>query len=176
MHELVVMGFQERYKADALLTAMDDLEKQCVIDLEDAVLVVKEPDGTVSVEQTLDLFSQLPTSAALYFGFLGALLGWILAGSSLAGIVLGLQAGLVIGWILGTVSARFSDVGVPGDLVRELGSTIQPGSVALAVAVRGEVCSEKVLETLKEYDGKLIQTTLTADEAAQLKKALAAVA
>jgi uncharacterized membrane protein len=176
MHELVVMGFQERYKAEALLTAMDDLEKQCVIDLEDAVLVVKEPDGTVNVEQTLDLFSQLPTSAALYFGFLGALLGWILSGNSLAGIALGLQAGLVMGWVLGTVSARFSDVGVPTDLVRELGSTLPPGSVALALAVRGEVCSEKVLEKLKEYDGKLIQTTLAANDEAQLKKALAAAA
>ncbi|MBI5250894.1 MAG: DUF1269 domain-containing protein [Desulfomonile tiedjei] len=173
MHELVVMGFQERYKADALLTAMDDLEKKCVIELEDAVLVVRDADGTVTVQQAMDTFSQIPTSSAVYFGFLGALTGWILSSGGLAGIAVGLQVGLVMGWILGTAAARYSDVGVPADLVRELSETVVPGSAALALAVRGEVCSEKVLEKLKEYDGKLIRTSLASQEEALIKKALA---
>lgn len=176
MHELVVMGFQERYKADALLTAMDDLEKQCVIDLEDAAIVVKTTDGTVQVEQAMDAFSQIPTSAALYFGFLGALLGWILSSGWLAGVAIGLQAGLLFGWILGTAAASVSDVGVPADVVRELSETIIPGSVAVALAIRGEVNSVKVIEKLKEYDGRLIQTTLTGEEATLLRKALAEAA
>ncbi len=124
----------------------------------------------------MDTFSQIPTSAALYFGFLGGLFGWIFSGGSLAGIAVGLQVGLVMGWILGTAAARFSDVGVPANIVQELGVTMAPGSVALAVAVRGEVCSEKVLNKLKEYDGRLIRTTLGSDEEAILRKALSQAA
>jgi len=176
MHELVVMGFAERYKADALLTALNNLESQCVIELEDAVLVNKDSEGAVDVNQLMDTFSQIPTSAALYFGFLGGLIGWIFSSGSLAGIAVGLQAGLVLGWILGTAAARFSDVGVPADIVRELGDTIPPESLALALAIRGEVCSQKVLDQLREYDGRLIRTTLPKDEETLLRKCLAEAA
>jgi uncharacterized membrane protein len=176
MHELVVMSFQDRYRAEALLTALNDLEKECVIELEDAVLVTKAPEGTVKVEQIMDTFSQIPTSSALYFGFLGGLIGWILSSGSIAGIAVGLQVGLVMGWIFGTAAARNSAVGVPADEVQELEKTLDPSSVGLAIAVRGQVCSEKVLKTLRDYDGKLIRTSLTNGDEALLKKALAEAA
>lgn len=172
MHELLVVGFKDRYQADALLTEMKELEKAAIVELEDSVLLDKTPDGETITEQSFDLFSQIPTTGALYFGFLGGLVGWIFSGASFMGALFGVQAGLVIGWLAGTVAAKYSAAGVPKKVINEVTGAMNPGTSSLILAVRGDLNTEKVLNVLRANNGCLVQTTLPRDEALALQKAM----
>jgi uncharacterized membrane protein len=55
--------------------------------------------------------------------------------------------------------------------MKELGETLQPGTSALFVLVR-KVTPDKVLEQLKGFDGKVLKTSLSADEESELRAAL----
>jgi uncharacterized membrane protein len=173
MGDLAVMEFKNRCDADALLSALGELQKKAVIELEDSALFVKSKTGEIDVEHTRDFFAQLPTSGALYFGFLGAVIGWILSSASLGGALLGLQIGLVAGFGFGTIAGWLSNTGVPDFLIKKMATEIEPGNVALFLSVRGSLASERVLEVLKSFGGHLLHTSLAPDEEALLKKAMA---
>lgn len=46
MSELVVVGFDDVFAADRVLTILLRLEREYLIDLEDAVVAFRRPDGT----------------------------------------------------------------------------------------------------------------------------------
>lgn len=48
MAELVVVAFDEPNEADHVLTELARLQKEYLIDLEDAVVAIRGPDGKVS--------------------------------------------------------------------------------------------------------------------------------
>ncbi len=173
MGELAVVEFKQRCDADALLSALEELQKDSVLELEDSALFVKRKDGETDVEHGWDFFSQLPTSGALYFGFLAALIGWILSGASYSGALLGLQFGLVVGFILGTVAGWLSKTGVPDFLIKKVGSEIEPGNVALFLSVRGSLTSEKALNIFQKFGGHLRHSSLAPNEEMLLREALA---
>ena len=172
MGELAVLEFKQRCDADALLCALEELEQESVIELEDSALFVRRQDGETDVEHSQDFFAQLPTSGALYFGFLGGVVGWILSGASYGGALLGLQFGLVAGFILGTVAGWLSGTGVPDFLIKQVGTEIKPGNAALFLSVRGSLTSEKVLKMFRKFGGHLRHSSLAPDEEALLREAL----
>jgi uncharacterized membrane protein len=55
--------------------------------------------------------------------------------------------------------------------MKELGETIHPGTSALFILVR-KVTPDKVLDQLKEFKGKVLKTSLTADKEEALRKVL----
>lgn len=173
MGDLAVMEFKNRCDADAFLFALGELQEKAVIELEDSALFVKDRSGEGDVEHSRDFFAQLPTSGALYFGFLGAVIGWILSGAHFGGAFLGLQVGLVAGFAFGTIAGWLSNTGVPDILIKKMGGEIEPGNVALFLSVRGSLTSDRVLEVVRRFGGHLLHTSLAPKEEALLKKALA---
>ena len=55
MSELVVVGFDNPNDADRVLTELTRLQKEYLIDLEDAVVAIRGTDGAVRVKQSLNL-------------------------------------------------------------------------------------------------------------------------
>jgi uncharacterized membrane protein len=172
MGELVAMGFKEPYLADALLYELNELGKEYPVDVDDAAVIVKDQNGGIEVKEEFDPFVQFPVSGALYFGFLGAVLGWILTG----GPFVGLQIGVPLGWIVGAVAGRFAPTSIPNGLANELEKTMEPGDSILLVSARNPWTSEKIVDVLKQFDGELLKTSLPPSEEAKLKEALASAA
>ena len=52
MAELFVLGFPSKEKAEAVLEVGCDLQRQVLLDLEDAALVWRTADGTIKVQQS----------------------------------------------------------------------------------------------------------------------------
>ena len=50
MADIVVVGFKDRYKADEALISLE--KKECIIDLEDAAVVVRNSRGEIKIKQT----------------------------------------------------------------------------------------------------------------------------
>ncbi|MEK1899938.1 MAG: hypothetical protein AAAB19_10310, partial [Rhizobium sp.] len=87
MSELVVLGFDTADKADAVLNRLVQLEKEYLVDLEDAVIAVRDPAGKVRLKQSVNLTAAGAASGGLSGALWGSLVGLLFL-NPLAGMVL----------------------------------------------------------------------------------------
>ncbi len=160
MSTLVVIGYDDEFKAEETRLKLLKMQQEYLIDLEDAVVAVKKPDGKVKLHQIISTVK----AGALGGGFWGALIGLIFLNPLL---------GLAAGATAGAVAGALSDVGIDDKFMKELAGTLQPGSSALFVLVR-KATPDRVLEELKGTGGKILRTSLSHDDEAKLQAALSA--
>ncbi len=162
MSDLVVIGFDDEFKADEVRLELLKMQKEYLIDLEDAVVAVKRQDGKVKLHQTF----HLPAAGAVGGGFWGLLIGTLFL-SPILGVVAGAAAGAAAG--------ALADIGIDDGFMKDLADTLQPGSSALFVLVR-KATPDKVLEALHGKGGKVLKTSLSHDNETKLQAALDAAA
>src|SRR3712207_8244479 len=75
MAELVVVGFEDPNEADRALTELARLQKEYLIDLEDAVVAIRGLDGKLRLKQSVDLVGVGAASGRLLGALLGLLVG-----------------------------------------------------------------------------------------------------
>jgi uncharacterized membrane protein len=160
MSELVVIGFDDEHKAEEVRLALFKLQREYLIDLEDAVVAVKKPDGKIKLNQVYNLTA----AGAVSGGFWGTLIGLLFLNPLM---------GAAVGAAAGAVSGALSDVGIDDNFMKDLSRTLEPGHSALFILVR-KATPDKVLEELKGYGGKVLQTSLTHEEEEKLQAALSA--
>ena len=73
MSTLVVIGYDDQFKADEVRLKLLKMQKGYLIDMEDAVVAVKDEKGKVSLRQAVNLTA----TGAVSGGFWGALIGLI---------------------------------------------------------------------------------------------------
>jgi uncharacterized membrane protein len=167
MSDLVVIGFENTLKADEVLWRLRALKRQHLIDLEDAVVVVRDESGEVHLKQSIDLAALDASSGLLSGGLLGAFVGLLFLNPT-AGFLIGSMFGAGAG----ALSGSLGDYGINDDFIKSLSETIPPDSSALFVLVR-KVEPEKVLAELSDVKGKVLRTTLSPDQEKRLREALA---
>jgi uncharacterized membrane protein len=160
MSNLVVIGYDDPFKAEEVRLKLRKMQKDYLIDLEDAVVAVKNEKGKVKLHQALNLTA----AGAVGGGFWGSLIGLIFLNPLL---------GAAVGAAAGAVSGALTDVGVDDKFMKELAATMTPGSSVLFVLVR-KVTVDKVLEEVKGTGGKILKTSLSHDDEAKLQAALSA--
>src|SRR5215831_13849588 len=160
MSTLVVIDYESEVKAEEVRLALLKMQKEYLIDLEDAVVVVREQNGKVKLRQLYNLTA----AGAASGGFWGALMGLIF---------LNPLFGFAIGAAAGAISGALKDVGINDNFMKQLGRTFKPGTAALCVLIR-QMTAEKVLEELQQFGGTLIKTNLSNESEAKLREALAA--
>jgi uncharacterized membrane protein len=161
MSNLIVIGYDDELKAEELRLKLLKLQRDYLVDLEDAVVAVRKPDGKVKLNQAINLTA----AGAMSGGFWGLLIGIIFLNPLL---------GVAVGVATGAISGALSDVGIDDNFMKELASTLKPGSSALFVLVR-KATADKVLEELQGCGGKVLKTSLTHEEEAKLQAALDSV-
>lgn len=159
MSDLIVIGFKDEFKADEVLIDLRKLELEYLIDLEDAAVVVRNQQGKVKIKQTQELVA----SGVLSGGFWGLLFGFLFFNPLL---------GWALGATVGAISGALTDIGIDDNFIREIGETIEPGTSALFILVRKST-PDKVLEDLSKFEGKVIRTSLSKHDEAELQAALA---
>ena len=161
MATLVVIDYESEVKAEEVRLALLKMQKEYLIDLADAVVVVRDEKGKVRLRQMYNLTA----AGAASGGFWGALIGLIF---------LNPLFGFAIGAAAGAVSGALRDVGINDGFMKELGQTLKPGTAALCVLVR-QMTPDKVVEELQKFGGTLIQTNLCNENEAKLREALESV-
>ena len=136
------------------------MHKEYLIDVEDAVVVIRDHKGKTRLDQAVNLTS----AGAMGGGFWGLLIGLIFLNPLL---------GFAIGAGAGALSSKFTDLGLDDRMMKDLGQSFKPGSSALFVLIR-TATTDKVLNGLKQFSGKgkLFQTSLNKDDEAALREAL----
>jgi len=168
MSDLIVVGFSDTEKADRALTKMVSLSKEHLVELEDAVIVVRNEQGKIHIKQSVNLTALGATSGLVTGGLWGALVGLLFL-NPLAGFAIGgaLGAGT------GALSGSLSDYGIDDDFIKSLSETIPNNSSALFVLLR-KFQPEKVLQELEgsDFKGKVLRTSLSPEQEQKLQDAL----
>jgi uncharacterized membrane protein len=166
MSELVVVGFDNPTDADRVLTELTRLQKEYLIDLEDAVVAIRSADGSVRIKQSVSLVSLGATTGGLRGAMWGSLIGLLFL-NPLAGFAVG---GMV-GAGSGALSGSMMDFGINDDFIKSIGDTLQPDTSALFLLIRKSQ-PEKVLAELKGFKGRVIRSSLSPEQEAKLQAAL----
>ena len=152
MSTLVVVGYDDPYMAEDIRLKLRKLQSEYLLDLEDAVVAVKDEKGKVKLHQALNLTAE----GAVSGGFWGSLTGLICLNAA-----------------TGAASGALTDVGINDHFMKELAASLIPGSSALFVLVR-KVTPDTVLEELKGTGGRILKTSLSHDDEVKLQATLSA--
>lgn len=145
---IAVVTFQNTEGAGKLLDMLKDLEKQKLVELDDAVVVVKDVDGEVKVKETKDLTK---AKGAAKGATLGVVVG-LMMGGPIGGALLGAAAG--------ALASRKVDLGIPKGKIDVLVEEMVDGSSALFV--QGTSKREGVMRAaMLQTNGTLHELELT---------------
>jgi uncharacterized membrane protein len=160
MSTLVVVGYDDPFKAEEVRLKLWKMQKDYLIDMADAVVAVKDQSGKVKLHQAVNLTATGTVSG----GFWGTLIGLLFLNPLL---------GMAVGATAGAVSGALTDLGINDRFMKDLAGTLQPRSSALFVLVRKST-PDKVLEELSGTGGKVLKSSLSPDDESKLQAALSA--
>ncbi len=158
MSTLVVVGYNDLHKAEEVRLTLRKLQRDYLIELEDAVVATKDASGKVKLNQSVNLTK----AGAVSGGFWGTLIGMIFLNPLL---------GMAVGATAGAASGALTDLGINDQFMKDLAETMTPGGSALFVLVRKST-PERVLEELAGTGGKILKTSLSHEDEAKLQAAL----
>ena len=160
MSTLVVLTFQDETGAGQMRDRLVGLQKQQIISLADAAVVVRKQDGKVKVKQAVSLVGTGALGGAFWGMFIGLLFfaPWL---------------GLLIGAASGAAGGALSDTGVDDKFIKEVAAKIEPGHSALFLLVESWT-EDKVMNEIKDFDAEVLQTSLSKADEAKLKAAFGA--
>lgn len=166
MSDLIVVGFDDMAQAEQVQARLVELQKQHLLDLEDAVIAIRDPGGKVRLRQSIALTSLGTTSGLITGGLWGSLVGLLFL-NPLAGFAIG----GAVGAGAGALSGALSDYGINDEFVKSLGKALPNASSALFILVR-KAQPEKVLAELSGVKAKVLHTSLSPEHEAKLQRAL----
>src|SRR6516165_2791995 len=159
MADLVAIAFPTEAKAEEVRQKLLSMQQEYLIELADAVIAVKQPDGTVKLNQ---LFH--PAAAGAASGsFWGLLIGLIFM-MPLAGVAIGAASGALGG--------ALTDVGINDQFMKDAAQSLQSGNAALFLLIR-KMTTDKVLAALQGVGGTVIRTSFDENKEEALRTALA---
>jgi uncharacterized membrane protein len=160
MSSLIVVLFDDETSAFEMRTALIKMQREYLIEMEDAVVVTKNDKGKVQLHQAVNLTA----AGAVGGGFWGTLIGLIFLNPLL---------GAAVGAGAGALSGLMTDLGISDTQIKDISSNFKPGNSALFLLIR-RATTDKVLEGLKQFagKGKIYQTSLSKDDEASLRAAL----
>jgi uncharacterized membrane protein len=157
MSDLIVVGFKDEFKADEVMSELRRLQSEYLVDLEDAAIVVRNQEGKVKIKQAQELVA----AGAVSGSYWGILLSVLFFNPIFA----------LVGAAAGALSGALADIGIDDNFMRDLGTTIEPGTSAIFVLVRKST-PDRVLADLSKFEGKVLRTSLSKEDEAKLQAAL----
>ena len=134
MADLIVIEYDDMHKAEEVRLMLQKMQREYLIDMEDAVVAVKDEKGKIKLNQ----IHNLTASGAASGGFWGILIGMIFLNPLI---------GMAAGAAGGAIGGALADVGVSNDFMKQVASGFKNGTSALFVLVRGAACAFRPART-----------------------------
>jgi uncharacterized membrane protein len=160
MSELMVLGFDNEAAADAFGLKLADMQKDMIVQLQDAAEVVRDPDGKPHVKHGHNLVGV----GAMGGAFWGMLFGLLFFVPFL---------GLAIGAAWGALFGKLGKTGIDQKVLQEMGDAVPPGKAGWFLLV-GQLTEDKFLAAVQGTGAKLVRSNLTDEQEQQLKHAFGA--
>jgi uncharacterized membrane protein len=159
MATLVAIAYPDKEKALEARALLGRMQKEYLVDIADAVVVTRDGNGKVHMEQAIPLAKAGALNGALWGLLVGLLFFVPLFGAA-------------IGAVTGALAGKFSDYGIDDKFMKTLGEKLQPNTSALFVLAKGGT-PERVLPEIARLGGHIIQTSLPPETEARLAQELA---
>ncbi len=159
MSNLIAVAYKDEATAREVLGVLSRLQVERSIELEDAVIVTRNQDGKVKLHQSTKTAAAGATGGALWGGLIGL-------------IFFAPLLGMAVGAAAGGAAGALTDVGVDDRFMKDLGTKLEPGKAALIVLVHRST-PDKVLPEIAQFEGEIIQSSLSDEAEAQLQDAMA---
>ena len=160
MADLVLIAYPDLATAEAARAKLMQLQKEYLIELGDAVVAERQPDGAVKLHQLINTTAAGAAGGAMW----GTLIGLLFL-NPLLGAAAGAAGGALSGYL--------TDVGIDDKFLKEAAEALTPGQAALCVMVR-KVTADKVLPEMAHFGGTVLRTNMTSEQEAKLRDALKA--
>ena len=162
MNDLLVIAFPSEQKAEEVREKLLAMQKEYLIELGDAVVAVKKPDGNIKLNQLVSTTALGGASGAFW-------------GSAYWADLHGASGGAALGAASGALAGAFTDFGMNDDFMKDVAQAVPVGGAALFLLVK-KMTTDKVLEDLKGVGGAVLRTSFDKSMEDAIKTALAAKA
>jgi uncharacterized membrane protein len=159
MSDLIAIVYPTEAKAEEVRQRLFKLQKEYLITLSDAVIVTKNDNGQVKLNQLVNTTA----TGAVSGSFWGLLIGVIFLNPIL---------GVALGAASGALGGLLADYGINDAFMKDLGTSLKPGNAALFVLVKN-MTPDKVLREIQDAGGTVLKTSLDDTKEQQLRDALA---
>ena len=157
----VAVAYDDMYTAQEVRLRLLRMQKEYLIDLEDAVVAVRDEKGKVKLHQ----INNMTAAGAVSGSFWGLLIGLIFMNPLL---------GLAAGAAGGALSGALTDIGIDDNFMKHLAAELKPGASVLFVLVK-HFTPDKVMVELEGTGGRVLKTSLSHEDEAALQAVLNAV-
>jgi len=158
MADLLVIAYDTEAQAEEARAHLFGLQREYLIELSDAVVAIKRPDGTVKLNQ---VFQPVAAGAA----------GGALWGSLIGLLFLNPLAGAAIGAASGALSGKLTDLGINDNFMKEVASSLESGKAALFLLIR-KVTADKVLAAMSGTGGTIMRSSFDETKEVAIRAAL----
>jgi uncharacterized membrane protein len=155
---VIVMTFDDMRQAQKAYNVLKSLRSEKLFKLSDAVIISKDVDGDVYIDETEDVQAK---GGAITGGVAGLVVGF-LVGGPIGGALLGAATGAIAGKVI--------DTGIPEKKVKEVAAAIEVATSALLVQVK-EGNLDNLVDAMEETGGQLFELNVSDEAEKQLKEA-----
>lgn len=156
MTELMVLAFDSELAAFEVRNKLIELQRQHLVQLEDAAVAVRDGEGRLQIKQVLDLTAEGAVGGA-FWGLLAGILFWMPF------------MGMAIGSLMGAISGSMTDYGINDQFIAEVSKAIEPRQSALFLLMR-EATIDRILEEIQPWKPRLLRTNLSREQEARLRQ------
>lgn len=158
MTDMIAVAYRDEATAKQVLTELRNLNTEHSLHLADALLVVRDSEGKVTIESG----DNAVVSGAAEGAFWGGLIGLLLLQPLL---------GAAIGAATGGIAAAVDKDDDEASFIAQLGQRLEPGTAAV-IALVIAATEDKVLPRIAHFGGDVLHTSLTAADELRLRSAL----
>lgn len=160
MADLLVISYPTEAEAEVVRSRLLGMQKEYLIELGDAVVAVRQPDGKVKLNQLFQPAAAGAASGALW----GSLIGWL---------VMMPLVGAAVGAASGALSGKLADFGINDAFMRDVAGSMTEGRAALFLLIR-KMTTDKVMAELQGTGGTIMRSSFDETKEDELRAALAA--
>jgi uncharacterized membrane protein len=158
MSNLFVVMYDDQFRAKEVMQELKTLKENKHLEIDDAAYVTKDKDGRFKVHQEHSL-----TKSGAVAGGMGGLVAGLLFTIPVAGLAVGAAAGIIAG--------KAQDYGIDDKVIKAINDDMRLNTSAIFALVR-DVNQDAVLPIFTKYGGKIVQTTVDAENEAKLQAML----
>lgn len=153
-----MIGYPDEKTAGDVLEKLQEAENEFLVDMADAAVIVRSPQGKLKISTTDNLVA-------------GATLGGMFWGMLIGLLFLVPVAGLAVGALVGAAGGGLTRLGIKEDFKKQVADLVKPGTSAIMAIIR-KMTPDRVIDEIKPYGGTVLRTSLSHEEETKLIAAL----
>jgi uncharacterized membrane protein len=157
--DLLVIEYATEAEAEEVRKRLLAMQKEYLIDLGDAVVAIKQPDGNVKLNQVFQPVAMGAASGALWGSLVGLIFMMPLVGAA-------------VGAASGALGGKLTDLGIDDKFMKDVAKTLHSGNAALFLLIR-KMTVDKVMAELAGTSGTILRSSFDETKEEALKAALA---